>query len=114
MFTHHLQLIAHIYVKSQLFTGPITGNNLKRLPNLQFLQVNDNLFTGQIPDFGGVGGLQSITVAEFHNNNFLGAMPNGNCRLVFPAAQLEKLSADCLGGNAAPVACGPECCTECF
>lgn len=77
--------------------------------------MNDNLFTGQIPDFGGQGALNRIAVAEFHNNGFTGMMPNGNCRLVNPAGPLQILSSDCLGGATAPVICEENiCCTECF
>jgi hypothetical protein len=74
--------------------------------------VNDNRFTGQVPNFGDQNALTGILVAEFHNNGFIGDMPPGNCRLR-DIGLLGTLSADCLGE--APVPCELNiCCTECF
>ena len=73
---------------------------LYHLPSSAALALNDNSFTGRVPE--SLADLEDLKILTLGNNNLKGSLSKDVCNL----KDLETLSVDC-------VAQGCECCTEC-
>lgn len=90
-------------------TGSIDGIGV--FPQMQFLQLHDNFFTGTIPD--AVGTFSQLTAFTLHETEISGTVPASVCGLVGDGV-LRSLIADCSARNAttpADIEC--TCCTDC-
>jgi hypothetical protein len=94
------------------FTGPLSPQI--GTMNVQILKLNDNSFSGTLPD--AVADLQDLTYLEVQDNNFQGKMPEDLCEQIGTEEEfgLASLAADCApdpSSGAVLVKC--ECCTKC-
>lgn len=81
---------------------------LLQFPNLREAHLDNNKFSGTIPD--SLGAIKDLGILTLHNNNFTGTMPSSICDLR-KNFKLYVLTADC-GSKQPKVEC--ECCTHCL
>lgn len=86
-------------------TGSINGIGV--FPNLEFLQLHDNAFTGQVPDSLGLS--SNLNTFTLHGSLITGIMPDSVCQLRVNGV-LESLIANCLGPTP-EILCS--CCSQC-
>ena len=92
----------------------LSGNieNAGFFPELDFLQVHANLFTGTVPE--SIGAYSHLETFTLHQTGIGGIMPASVCDLL--TGNLTVLVADCLHPDlpdlAVNVSCA--CCTGCF
>ena len=90
-------------------TGNIRG--VDSFPEMEFLQLHSNLFTGKVPF--GIGAYTEMNTFTLHNNSIVGIMPPSVCDLLSTAnggGNLTSLIADCDQPNP-KILC--DCCTDC-
>lgn len=89
------------------FSGSISG--IGNFPQLEFLQIHENGFTGTVPS--SVGTFSKLEAFNLHATNVSGVMPLAVCDLlVSNGGVLESLTADC-AGTIPEINC--TCCTAC-
>jgi hypothetical protein len=101
--------LTQLDLNDNLMTGSVSGIGV--YPQLEFLQLHKNAFTGTIPDSLG----QSTKLAAFtlHETDITGTMPESICNLLGTAGNggvLTSLIADCSPPNP-QIECS--CCTDC-
>lgn len=100
-------------VQLDLNNNQLSGNldGIEQYPNMEFLQLHDNLFTGTVPD--AVGSYTSLAAFTLHESMISGTMPDSVCNLLASAGNggsLTSLIADCSLPNP-NIVC--TCCTDC-
>jgi hypothetical protein len=99
--------LTQLDLNNNRFSGSI--NNIGVFPEMEFLQLHTNMFTGQIPE--SVGTYFKMGTFTLHNNTITGTMPDSVCQLVTDdAGILASLIADCDEPDPA-ITC--DCCTDC-
>lgn len=100
--------LQYVQFAGNKFNGPLEDRfNDTGLNNLIALAINDNQFSGPIPE--SIEGLDSLAFLLIQNNNFSGPVPGNICNITGPN-NLRLLEADC-GGD--PIANQCTCCTRC-
>lgn len=104
--THLLSLsnLEQLDLNNNFLTGSINGIGV--FPNMIFLQLHDNRFTGTVPD--SVGSFLLLEAFTLHETDISGTMPSSICDL--RAGVLDSLISDCEGNNP-DIEC--DCCTDC-
>jgi hypothetical protein len=100
-----LEKLEQLDLNDNIMTGSINGIGV--FPNLEFLQLHDNDFTGTVPDI--VGAFSKLEAFTLHETRINGTMPASVCQLV-SSGVLSSLIADCLFPNP-DIICS--CCTTC-
>ena len=100
-------------IQLDLNNNKLSGNldGIGQYPNMEFLQLHDNLFTGTVPD--AVGAYTSLSAFTLHESMLTGTMPQSVCDLLASAGNggsLTSLIADCSLPNP-NILC--TCCTDC-
>jgi hypothetical protein len=98
-----LSHMTQLDVNDNQLTGSVNGIGV--FPQMEFLQLHTNLFTGQVPD--GVGAFNLMAAFTLHDTLISGTMPASVCDLLF--GNLTSLIADC--DAPAEIVC--DCCTDC-
>jgi len=91
------------------FTGSINGIGV--FPDMEFLQLHDNFFTGTVPE--AVGNFSKLAAFTLHETEITGVMPDSVCDLRLSEGNggvLASLIADCAPPNP-DINC--TCCTDC-
>jgi hypothetical protein len=104
-----LSSLTQLDINNNMLTGSINGIGV--FPNMTFLQIHANKFTGTVPE--GVGSFSNLGAFTLHETSISGTMPQSVCDLR-PGAdgggKLTSLIADCSLPN--PNVICP-CCTDC-
>jgi len=96
-------------VANNTLSGNLDGTNWSNLKNLDTLVLGGNPIDGTIPS--SIGGIKSLTLADFTNMDLSGSMPPEICaNRNTNGGKLEFLQADC-AGTPPQVSC--TCCTFC-
>jgi hypothetical protein len=99
--------LTQLDLNNNRFSGSING--IGAFPEMEFLQLHINMFTGQIPE--SVGTYTKMGTFTLHQNNITGAMPDSVCNLMtIDVGILASLIADCAGSDP-EITC--DCCTSC-
>lgn len=99
--------LTQLDLNNNRFSGSI--NDIGVFPEMEFLQLHTNMFTGQIPE--SVGNYTKMGTFTLHQNNITGAMPDSVCVLVnTDVGILGSLIADCDEPDP-DITCS--CCTDC-
>jgi Leucine-rich repeat (LRR) protein len=96
-------------INNNKFSGSINGIGV--FPNMTFLQVHENFFTGTVPQ--AVGTYSNLGAFTLHQTAISGVLPTSICDLLETAGNggvLTSLIADC-GGPTPDIVC--TCCTDC-
>jgi Leucine-rich repeat (LRR) protein len=104
-----LSSLTQLDLNNNQLTGSIEGIGV--FPELQFLQLHDNLFTGTVPE--GVGTFSNLAAFTLHETEISGVMPQSVCDLLATEGNggvLGSLIADCSLPNP-DIEC--TCCTDC-
>jgi hypothetical protein len=104
-----LSSLTQLDLNDNMLTGSINGIGV--FPNMTFLQLHANAFTGTVPE--GVGTFSSLGAFTLHDSNISGTMPQSVCNLRPTAGlggRLTSLIADCSEPNP-NIACS--CCSDC-
>lgn len=99
-----LSNLEQLDLNNNQLTGAIDGIGV--FPNMVFLQLHDNEFTGTVP--ATVGSFAQLTAFTLHETDISGVMPQSVCSLL--TSNLDSLIADCQGNNP-NIDCA--CCTDC-
>jgi hypothetical protein len=102
--------LTQLDLNNNQLTGSISGIDV--FPQMEFLQLHENLFTGTVPD--AVGTFDSLAAFTLHRTGITGEMPPTVCNLLETennGGVLTSLIADCGGGADATIEC--DCCTDC-
>jgi Leucine-rich repeat (LRR) protein len=104
-----LSSLTQLDLNDNMLTGSINGIGV--FPNMTFLQLHANAFTGTVPE--AVGTFSNLGAFTLHDSNISGTMPTSVCNLLSSSNMggiLTALIADC--GEPNPnVIC--DCCTDC-
>jgi hypothetical protein len=103
--------LTQLDLNDNCLSGNITG--VDSFPEMEFLQLHSNLFTGTVPF--GVGAYTEMDTFTLHNNSITGVMPFSVCELLSTSTTngggyLTSLIADCDLPNP-KIVC--DCCTDC-
>ena len=104
-----LSSLNQLDLNNNKLSGSINGIGV--FPDMEFLQLHDNFFTGTVPE--GVGTFTGMTAFTLHESSISGTMPQSVCDLVVGAGNggvLTSLIADCSTTNP-NIVC--DCCTDC-
>lgn len=104
-----LTSLLQLDINNNHFTGSIDG--LGVFPNMTFLQIHANFFTGTVPS--AIGTYSALGAFTLQHTAISGTMPQSVCDLLVTAGNggvLTALIADC-GGNYPNIVC--HCCTDC-
>jgi hypothetical protein len=105
-----LSSLTQLDLNNNQFSGSINGIGV--FPQMEFLQLHDNLFTGTVPNaVGNYSGLRAFTI---HETSIQGTMPESVCNLrvgsTVGGGVLASLIADCSLPNP-DIVC--TCCSDC-
>ena len=100
-----LSLMEQLDLNDNMLTGSIEGIGV--FPQMAFLQVHGNFFTGTVPE--AVGTYSNLGTFTLHRSGISGTMPASVCDLIDNGV-LGSLISDCLEPN--PFIVCP-CCTDC-
>lgn len=104
-----LSSLTQLDINDNEMTGSIEGIGV--FPNMEFLQLHNNSFTGTVPQ--AVGSYTKLEAFTLHESDITGIMPESVCNLLRNASMggvLDSLIADC-GGLDPQIVC--DCCTDC-
>ena len=104
-----LSSLTQLDLNDNQLSGSINGIGV--FPNMTFLQLHGNAFTGTVPE--AVGTFTKLGAFTLHESNISGTMPTSVCNLRASAnlgGILTSLIADCSEPNP-NVIC--DCCTDC-
>jgi len=104
-----LSSLTQLDLNNNQMTGSINGIGV--FPNLEFLQLHDNFFSGTVPD--AVGTFSNLAAFTLHETAISGTMPESVCDLLITEGNggvLGSLIADCTE-PAPDIIC--DCCTDC-
>jgi len=104
-----LTRLTQLDINDNRMTGSIEGIGV--FPNMEFLQLHNNSFTGTVPQ--AVGRYSKLEAFTLHASDITGVMPQSVCNLLRNASLggvLDSLIADC-GGLEPNILC--DCCTDC-
>ena len=104
-----LSSLTQLDLNNNQLTGSINGIGV--FPEMEFLQLHDNFFTGTVPV--GVGSFTNLAAFTLHETAISGTMPSQVCDLLTSendGGVLGSLIADCRGPNR-DIVC--DCCTDC-
>lgn len=104
-----LSSLTQLDLNNNELTGSISG--IGGFPEMEFLQLHDNFFTGTVPE--ALGSYSNLVAFTLHETSISGAMPTGVCDLLLTEPNggvLASLIADC-GGPSPDITCA--CCTDC-
>jgi hypothetical protein len=104
-----LSSLTQLDLNNNALSGSVSGIGV--FPELEFLQLHDNFFTGTIPASLGVS--TKLAAFTLHETSITGIMPSTVCNLLQSEAKgglLVSLIADCSEPNP-DIVC--ECCTDC-
>jgi hypothetical protein len=104
-----LSSLTQLDLNNNLLTGSINGIGV--FPNMTFLQIHANAFTGTVPE--AVGTFKDLGAFTLHESFISGTMPQSVCNLRPQAGdggKLTSLIADCSAPNP-NVICA--CCSDC-
>ncbi|XP_013620053.1 PREDICTED: probable pollen receptor-like kinase 6 [Brassica oleracea var. oleracea] len=74
IYCHKGQTVTGIHVTQLGLSGTIIVDDLKALPNLKTVRLDNNLLSGHLPNFSILRGLKSLMLS---NNSFSGEIPDG-------------------------------------
>lgn len=106
-----LSSLTQLDINNNNMTGSIEGIGV--FPDMEFLQLHDNFFTGTVPE--AVGTFSNLAAFTLHETEISGVMPASVCDLLTSANKggvLGSLIADC-GGPDPDIICSDSCCTDC-
>lgn len=102
--------LTQLDLNNNQLTGSINGIGV--FPDMEFLQLHDNFFTGTVPT--EVGLFSNLAAFTLHETAISGEMPQGVCDLLatnpLGGGVLSSLIADC-SEPAPDIICN--CCTDC-
>jgi hypothetical protein len=104
-----LSSLTQLDINDNKMTGSIDGIGV--FPNMSFLQLHNNSFTGTVPQ--AVGTYSNLGAFTLHESQIKGVMPESVCDLLRTrdlGGVLDSLIADC-GGLNPEIQC--DCCTDC-
>lgn len=104
-----LSSLTQLDLNNNQLSGPIDG--IDGFPNMEFLQLHDNLFSGTVPDT--VGTYSNLSAFTLHETFIGGSMPPSVCDLLVSennGGVLTSLIADCSLPQP-DIQC--TCCTDC-
>jgi Leucine-rich repeat (LRR) protein len=104
-----LSSLTQLDLNDNMLTGSINGIGV--FPNMTFLQLHGNAFTGTVPE--SIGTFSNLGAFTLHESNISGTMPTSVCNLR-PSSnlggKLSSLIADCTEPNP-NIIC--DCCSDC-